>query len=402
MKNNLNPVVATKNSAAIALMPYLVVLSTSLVLTASNIFMPSLPQMAVYFKQPNSALLLAITFFYIGFASSGFLCGILADRFGRRSIMITGFITFIIGCLICLFSRTVNFYIAGSFLEGIGGAAPLVVGLASIQDLFSAEESTKILSKMGIILGVMPSLSPIVGGYLALISWRANYIFLAFLSALLLFFIIKYYLETFKPTGNDGSKKLNYLSFYAIVISNKKFLRFASLYPLLVMGSTIFLTVIPFYLINKMGFTPKKCGYLIGFMTFGYSTGAFVATQLVARYGMNKTLNIGSLLSFVSGIFLILSFLLHLPYLFFVGASFCFQSSMSIVHPPSTTIAVRCFSDLKAVASAVRGSFSMIGSALGATIAALLTGNSMIVVTSIVLITACLVMLLNFYPIREA
>lgn len=381
------------NHSRLWLMPYLIVFATSLALAAGNIYMPSLPQMAQYFKCDSNALLASVSVFYTGFASSGIIYGALADYFGRRLTLLYGFGTFLLGAIICLLASQLWMFMLGSLLEGIGGASALIVGLATIQDMYSAEESVKTLGWTGALLSIMPSLSPVLGGYLALTGWRTNYLFITILSLILFIFLYKFFIETHKVNRNSSGIIRRFFASYLTVIKHQQFLRYASIYPFLVMASTALLTAMPIYLMEKLKFNSTACGYLIGFMTIGYAFGGFSASRLVIKYGIKITLKIGILLALISSILLVGCFMWCVNNLIFLIPAFLLQSGMAIVHPPSTTTAVRFFSDLRASASAIRGTFSILGSALGAAIAAYLGGVNILYI-AILAIAASLVALL--------
>ncbi len=377
------------------LMPYLIVLATSLALAAGNIYMPSLPQMAHYFECDTSTLLISISIFYAGFASSGIIYGALADYFGRRLTLLYGFATFLLGATMCLVSVKLWMFMLGSLLEGIGGASALIVGLATIQDMYTAEKSVKTLGWTGALLVIMPSLSPILGGYLSTAGWRTNYLLITILSSLLFILLNNFFVETHKESNRQsGTIKRFFLSYFT-VIKHTGFLRYASIYPVLVMGSTALLTAMPIYLMEKLGFDSKTCGYFIGFMTIGYAFGSIAASKLVTHYGIKITLKFGLLLSLVSSMMLVVCCMLNGKNLAFLIAAFFLQSGMAIAHPPSTTTAIRYFSDLRASASAVRGTFSVLGSAIGAAIASYIGGFNILSIAVVTVIASSIALLLS-------
>lgn len=373
------------------LMPYLIVFSTSLALAAGNIYMPSLPQMSHYFECTSNRLLISVSIFYTGFAASGIAYGALADYFGRRLTLLYGFGIFLLGSCMCLIATKLWVYMLGSMLEGIGGASALIVGLASIQDIYTAEESAKTLGWTGALLAIIPSISPIIGGYLSPFGWRMSYVLINTLGFFIYLLLYVYFIETktklYNETHNSSICKQFILSYYT-VIKHTGFLRYASIYPILVMGSTALLTAMPIYIMVKLGFDAKSCGYYIGFMTIGYAFGGFLASKLVKKIGIKPTLKIGLFLSLLSSIILVICQIFDRDQLTFLAPVFFLQSGMAIVHPPSTTTAVRYFSSLRACASAIRGTFSVLGSALGAMIAAHLAGLPIIYLSFFTIITS--------------
>lgn len=379
---------AEKNALQVRLTACLIVLSTSLVLSASNIFMPSLLQIASSFGCNSNTLLISVSIFYMAFAISGLFFGAFADYFGHRIAMLAGFSLFITGSCICLFSGNYQAFMLGNLLEGIGAAAPVIVGLATIQNLYSPEDSVKTLGWMGALLSIMPSISPILGGYLAMGGWRTNYVFISTVSLVVFVLMYVFYTDNHKSNKEKSGLLFQLFASYWSVISHLGFLRYALLYPILVLGSTTFLTAMPLYLMQGLHYDSKMCGYLIGFMTIGYALGGLSTSKLVTKYGMQMTLRFGILLTLSSSALLILSFIATSKYMLFVIAAFIFQIGLAVVHPPSTTIAVRYFTNKRASASAVRGTFSILGSALGATIAAALNNFNISYIAGVTFIAA--------------
>lgn len=372
-----------QNQTAIKIVPYIIVLSTSLVLAASNIFMPSLIQLANSFNCSTNDLLISVSAYYIAFAISGLACGVVADRYGYRKTILLGFYVFLMGSCLCLIAINAKMFILGNLLEGIGASAPLIVGLATIQHLYHAEKSVKILGWMGALLSIMPSLSPIIGGYLALEGWRTIYIFILITALILLSIMHVFHPEsrTNFPQEKKGVSDI-FLTYFSI-IKQKGFLYYASIYPVLVLGSTAFLTILPLYALKNLHYDPKSCGYLIGAISSGYALGGFSTAKLVSKYGVDLTLRFGIYLTFVGSIILISSLTILNSNLILFMAGFIFQYGLAITHPPSITRALEFFSDKKASASAIRGTFSIIGSASGATIAATLSDAHLLYVVFI-------------------
>jgi DHA1 family bicyclomycin/chloramphenicol resistance-like MFS transporter len=376
-------------------LPYFIAISTAIVLAAGNIFMPSLPAMIDYFGGNDKAVLSSASLFYIGFAVSGIVYGYLSDRFGRRLVMMGGMLIFVLGVAICLLANCLWMYQMGNLLEGIGGAAPLVIGFVSIQELFDAEESAKIISRMGVIVGLAPSLSTILGGYLAPFGWRSSYIFLMIIGLLLLTFLFYFYPESHRANRKTNLSPIDFVSSILKVLTTTKFLQYALIYPTLAVGSITFLTIMPIYMLNKLQFSSQYCGYLMGIMMFGLSFGALIGAPLISKFGLLKTIKIGLSLSFISGLIIVISFVFNTPFYITVVGSFLFQASMAITHPPTTTIAIRCFSELKGIASAIRSTFSMLGSAVGAAIGAELYNQNLALVSMAILMSSILVFSLH-------
>jgi MFS transporter, DHA1 family, multidrug resistance protein len=381
--------------ASVRLTPFLIVATTSLVLSAGNIFLPSLVLIANDLQCNTQILLFAISLYFFAFATTSIFCGALADYFGYKPIMLIGFTIFILGAISCALSTTMLGFIMGNILEGMGAAAPLIVGLATIQNLYTSEDSVKILGWMGGLLAIMPALAPILGGYLAQLGWRSNYLLLIFLGIILLFLLKRYYIKSIIARQSQVFLT-QFFTGYFTILRHRQFLKYASLYPLLLIGSSLLLTTTPLYLMKNFGFTIKACGYFLGCMTLGYTLGGLITTKMVGQYHITSILRCGITTAFIASLFLLATCYFAMHYLLFLVAAFFLQFGIAMVHPPSSTIAIRFFSEFKASASAIRGTFSILGSAIGTSIAALLGHTHMFISTGITFSLAAMIFGLHY------
>ena len=152
---------------------WLVALSIALVEMATDIYAPSLPQIAEYFNSPSHFCALTISFNLIGLSLSGLIYGPLSDRLGRRPVMLGGITLFFVGGVLCLFSPNITWLIVARFIQGCGGGVALVVGMASIYDTFKGSQCAKVLSRLGMVIALSPGLAPVLGGKIAAAySWH--------------------------------------------------------------------------------------------------------------------------------------------------------------------------------------------------------------------------------------
>ena len=134
---------------------------------------------AVAMQQTLSAYLL-------GFSIMMLLHGALADSFGRRPIILINIAVFGLSSVVCALAQHVGVLVLGRILQGMSCGAGIVVGRAIVRDLFTASNAQRLMSQITLFFGVAPAIAPIIGGWLfTLIGWRAIFVFLAVVSALL-------------------------------------------------------------------------------------------------------------------------------------------------------------------------------------------------------------------------
>ena len=143
--------------------------------------LPALPEIGAELSPdtPNRAQLI-LTSFVLGMGLGTFLTGPLSDAFGRKAVIFAGAGLFVIACLVAWSSQTLEVVLAARVVQGIAVAAPRVVGLAIVRDLFSGREMAKIMSLAMMVFTIFPAFAPLIGSaIMGVIGWRG--IFLAFI-----------------------------------------------------------------------------------------------------------------------------------------------------------------------------------------------------------------------------
>ncbi|WP_428230334.1 MFS transporter [Flavobacterium sp.] len=100
--------------------------------------------------------------------------GTLADRYGRKRILLITLILFGISSLICGLAQNVTLLVISRFFQGISGGAMLICQVATLSHQFQeGKERSRAFSIWGIILGVGLGFGPIIGGsIIAILSWQ--------------------------------------------------------------------------------------------------------------------------------------------------------------------------------------------------------------------------------------
>jgi len=130
-------------------------------------------------QSPNRAQLI-LTSFILGMGLGTFVTGPLSDAFGRKPVIIIGAICYIGSSAAAYFSTSLDAILFFRMLQGISAAAPRVVSLAIVRDLYSGREMAQVISLAMMVFTVFPAFAPLIGvGLIAISGWRS--IFLAFI-----------------------------------------------------------------------------------------------------------------------------------------------------------------------------------------------------------------------------
>jgi DHA1 family bicyclomycin/chloramphenicol resistance-like MFS transporter len=138
-----------------------------------DLYLPVLPELADELQASASGSQLTITTCLIGLATGQLIAGPLSDRLGRRRPLITGLTIFVVASAACAFAPSVEILIVMRLVQGMAGAAGLVVARAVVRDLYGGRDLVIFFSRLLLISGLAPVLAPVLGGQLAkIMSWR--------------------------------------------------------------------------------------------------------------------------------------------------------------------------------------------------------------------------------------
>lgn len=146
---------------------------------ATDMYLPALPQIGRDFGSGTDQVQLTLSLYMAGFAIAQLICGPLADRFGRKPIMIGGFILFAIASIGCALATNIETLTLCRVLQALGGSAGPVLGRAAIRDIYTPREAAKILAILASIMALAPAIAPTIGGVLvASLGWSSIFLVL--------------------------------------------------------------------------------------------------------------------------------------------------------------------------------------------------------------------------------
>src|SRR5215216_7380614 len=152
---------------------------------ATNILLPSLPQMAVSLKVSTAAVTSAITIFLAVFAVGQLVVGPISDRYGRRWPVLIGFAVFFAGSIWCGLATDLPSLLVGRVIQAAGACATSVLSRAIARDLFSGPALARAMALIMIAMAAAPGFSPLLGGALDhYFGWRSEFALLAVFAGL--------------------------------------------------------------------------------------------------------------------------------------------------------------------------------------------------------------------------
>src|SRR5258708_24722723 len=227
---------------------------------ATNILLPSLPQMAVSLHVTTAEVTASITVFLAVFAIGQLAVGPISDRYGRRIPVLTGFVVFIAGSLWCGLANDLPDLLIGRVIQAAGACATSVLSRAIARDLFSGAALARAMALIMIAMAAAPGFSPLLGGALDhYFGWRSEFAFVGIFAAV----AAVAYAAVLGETHNSTRKPLNPLAIartYFGLSTDRRFLVPAATVSLIMGGLFAMFSAAPRVLIEGLGFTPIQLG----------------------------------------------------------------------------------------------------------------------------------------------
>jgi MFS transporter, DHA1 family, multidrug resistance protein len=365
---------------------------------ATNILLPSLPQMAASLNVSTATVTSAITIFLVVFALGQLVVGPISDRYGRRWPVLTGFAVFFAGSIWCAFATDLSSLLMGRVVQAAGACTTSVLSRAIARDLFSGAALGRALALIMIALAAAPGFSPLLGGALdQTFGWRSEFVFVGIFAVIGAIAYGAALGETHNSTGTPLSP-LSIAKNYGSLLADRRFLIPAATVSLIMGGMFSTFSAAPRILIEGLHLTPIGLGWFFAGTVLVVLGAGMLATRLAPRFGLDRAVKFGLALAATGSIAILLVSIFNPTFLPFLCAMSIFLLGMGIVNPLSTAQTLSPFGEKAGAASALLGFWQMMGAAIGVWLAATISEEAMFAL-GIVLTMASLVAL-GLYAMR--
>jgi MFS transporter, DHA1 family, multidrug resistance protein len=334
-------------------------------------FVPAMPAAMVALATEPSAVQLTLTLYMVGLACGQVATGPMADRVGRRPVMLAGVGLFVLGSVLCWAAPTIGLLLAGRLIQALGASSSLVSGRAMIGDSADSRGARDMALVSAIIL-LSPMFAPILGAFVAdAAGWRAIFAVLALAGIACGAAILRWLPETATPVAGR-----QLLTDWAAVVRDRSFLANLGVAVLMSGGLYVFLSASPFLLTEYYRVGRADLGWCYGIIAGGAAAGALLASWLAARMDAVRVMRLATLWSALSALLLVAGVARGIDHVAgLLGPMAAYAFGGGLVMPNAMMAALANLRSRMGTAVSLYGAMQMAGSALATVAVAMLPSH---------------------------
>jgi DHA1 family bicyclomycin/chloramphenicol resistance-like MFS transporter len=366
---------------------------------AVDMYLPALPAIGAGLHADSDSVLITLTAFFITFTIGQLIYGPISDVVGRKKPLYFGIVVFAIASVGCALAPDIETLIAFRAVQGIGGAAGMIVARAIVRDLHGGLDEVRLLSLLMLVVSISPLLAPLVGSVaIAVASWRGVFWLVTGTAGLGLVLALFCVGETRPPEARAASSYRGMARAAWMLLRDRDFMAMTLVSAFAISAFFVFLSNSSFVLTRQYGLTPLQYSLLFSLNAAAFFICSQFNGRLGARFGLRRIVRptvwgfaaamIASLAVTAAGI----DNLAVLMAILFVGFGF-----LGFVMPVTSVLALTRHGEVAGTASSLMGTIQLaIGSAIIALSGVFVNGTALPMVAGIAACAAMALVLSEF------
>ncbi|QPF76608.1 multidrug effflux MFS transporter [Roseateles sp. DAIF2] len=261
----------------------------------TDLYLPALPALRADLGAGMGAAQLTLSALMMAFGLGQLLLGPVADRVGRRPVLLAGLTLYVLAALGGALAQRIEPLIVWRALQGLGLAAAVVCGRAMLRDWFEPQQGAQVMARALTGLGLIAMLSPSLGGLLAgWLGWRAALLATGLAGAATLALIALRVPESLARPNPRALHPGPLLHNWWTVARHPVFVAYALLTAFAYATLYSFLAGSSFVFIGLLGVSREAYGLVLGSSAAVYIGGTFACRHWLPRLGLAATVKRGA------------------------------------------------------------------------------------------------------------
>ncbi|MDE2626905.1 MAG: Bcr/CflA family efflux MFS transporter [Burkholderiales bacterium] len=295
------PATRTRMSPAVVVVTLTLLLALQPITT--DLYLPTLPTLQLELGASIGATQLTLSALIICFGLGQLVVGPLADRFGRRPVLLAGMALYTVASVLSALAQSIEVLIGWRALQGAALAAAVTCGRSIVRDLYAPHEGARVMSRALGGLGLIAMLAPVVGGLLVQwLSWHAALLASAVFGAGTLGFVAFKFDESLAQRDPLATRPAQLLRNWREVLAHPAFRAWTALLCCTWGGLFFLLAGSSFVFINVLGTSRLAYGAILSTSSLAYVAGTLLCRRLLLRHGLRGTVKRGAWFSLAGGV----------------------------------------------------------------------------------------------------
>ena len=245
----------------------------------TDMYLPALPVMTAEFQTTASAVQMSLATCILGLAIGQLVFGPLSDKWGRKPLLKSALLLFILATVAILFSPTIEMLNICRFFQGLGGAGGVVLSRSVATDCYSGRELAKSLAIIGAINGIAPVTAPVIGGLFSeAIGWKG--IFGILLAIGVLLYVVSIPFRESHTSEKHYAGSLTSLFIQAgILFKNSIYVRYVLIFGMANAALFGYISSASFIIQNDFGLSELMFGILFGINSMAIGSGSILSLK---------------------------------------------------------------------------------------------------------------------------
>lgn len=294
-------------SVALTLLLIILPISSSLCI---DMYLPAYPALAKSFAVSEGMINLSLSIYLFGLAFGQLLYGPLADRFGRKKVLLVGLSLFFVASLMCALSHSLGVFLLARLLQAFGACSSIILSRAIVADIYQRQHRTRMLALISAANIFSPALAPLYGGFLVVaFNWRLIFITLTIFACLMLCGVVFVLKETLLDVDTEALRLTYMLRNLLRLFANRIFTGFIISLALLYALVFTWVALAPGVLMHYCGVASSSFALFFIIPALGNTCGDLFIARFSQKIRASRLFKIGfAVLLFGVGLLLILFF----------------------------------------------------------------------------------------------
>jgi DHA1 family bicyclomycin/chloramphenicol resistance-like MFS transporter len=323
-------------------------------------YLPSFPDIEAEFGVSRAILSQSLSVYLLAFGFSTLFWGPVADRFGRRLVILVSMFAYTLGSVGCALADSAETFLLLRVMQGLAASGGFIASRAMIRDAHDAESAHRAMSQVMLLFALSPAIAPVLGGWLHdFFGWRSVFWFLSIYGSMLVlmgFFIRETLVEEQRQSIHPGVVLRVYIS----AVLHKRFPALVFSLSFAFAGVFLYIAGAPTVIYDFLGMGSTDFGWLFIPIVAGLMVGASISGRLAHRWPAHRTITTGFALmvtAIVTNLFVVNFY--DPVILTVIGPLVLFVLGLALLMPAITIMALDCLPHHRGTAASMQGFLQM-------------------------------------------